>query len=327
MADIVICVHNALVDVQRCLASVLQETDARHSIVIVDDGSDPLCHQALLAFTLARPGSVLIRNDEPRGYTKAANQGLRHANADFVVLLNSDTIVTPGWLEGLIECARSDPRIGIVGPLSNAAGYQSIPRRFGNNGAFAVNRLPQGWMPGHLASIVATLATRSFPRVGVINGFCFGITRAVIEAIGYLDEDLFPEAYGEETDYCLRAAEHGFELAVADHVYVYHAKSRSYTTEQRRLLSHRGEQALHQRHGREVVNKAYARSREEPILAAMRDRVQPYLRLMSPPQAADRPTVPGIQHDATTGGADRGVSHEREGQNVARDRMEGKTGR
>ena len=84
------------------------------------------------------------------------------------------------------------------------------------------------------------------------------------------------------------------------------------------------------RERRKHAERAGLRNPQEQIrklLARHQALVHQHPANARPPQAADRPTVPGIQHDATTGGADRGVSHEREGQNVARDRMEGKTGR
>jgi GT2 family glycosyltransferase len=226
--NVVVCIHDALDDVCRCLASLVLHTDARHRLILVDDGSARPCRDEVFSFARTHSQCTLIRNDQARGYTKAANQGLRASNAELVVLLNSDTIVTPMWLERLAECAASDPKIGVVGPLSNAAGYQSIPLRFDEDGGWALNPLPPGWGPDQVAAVLASIAPRAFPRVTFVNGFCFGIKRVVIDSIGYLDEAGFPDAYGEEDDYCLRAAAAGFELAVADHAYVYHAGSRSY---------------------------------------------------------------------------------------------------
>src|SRR5690606_32044991 len=120
------------------------------------------------------------------------------------------TIVTPGWSLKIIECAESNPDIGIVGPLSNAASWQSIPRIKDSDGSYSINPLPPSvgieqvnqWCEKHALSI--------FPRVAVVNGFCFCIKRAVIDAIGYFDELSFPKGYNEENDYCFRATDAGF---------------------------------------------------------------------------------------------------------------------
>src|SRR5690606_36189016 len=112
-AAIVVCVHNALADVERCLESVVQHTTAPYSVILVDDGSEAPTRDYLAAFA-AEHGATLLRNESATGYTRAANQGLREATADYVVLLNSDTIVTSGWLDRMIACAESDSEIGMV---------------------------------------------------------------------------------------------------------------------------------------------------------------------------------------------------------------------
>ena len=272
-AEVVICVHDAIDDVRQCLTSVATHTASRHRLILVDDGSGPACRAELERFAAAQPAVTLLRNDEPEGYTRSANRGLREARADFVVLLNSDTIVTPDWLERLIECVASDSRIGIVGPLSNAATFQSVPRRFDTDLEWALNPLPTGWTPDDVAAVIDANAPRAFPRVGLINGFCFGITRAVIDAIGYFDEAAFPEAYGEEQDYCLRATRAGFTLAIADHAYVYHAWSRSYGRYRRQALKDAGSAALMRKHGEERIRTALEMTSDDVTLEAMREAV------------------------------------------------------
>jgi GT2 family glycosyltransferase len=287
--EIVICVHNALDDVKRCLTSVARHTNAQHRVIVVDDGSDDECASYLRSFSEQRPHFTLLRNEEPSGYTKAANQGLRQTFADLVVLLNSDTIVTSHWLERLVECAGSDPKIGIVGPLSNAASYQSVPERANPNGDWALNPPPPGWNVDQVAAVVALSSDRAFPRVPFVNGFCFAVKRAVIDAIGDFDEDAFPNGFGEENDYCLRADDAGFSLAIADHAYVYHAKSRSYSHERRRDLGKEGRNALLEKYEKERVVAGEARLREEPALARMRQSLAE--RLKEDPPPVDAPSV------------------------------------
>jgi GT2 family glycosyltransferase len=273
VADIVICVHDAVDDVRRCLAAIAVHTAPRHRVILVDDASGAACRATLDRFTAARPGTTLLRNATRLGYTRSANRGLRASSAAFVVLLNSDTIVTPGWLERMLECAASDAAIGIVGPLSNAATWQSVPQCYDGDGNWALNPLPAGWGPDEVAALIDGLAPRAFPRVGFVNGFCFGLTRALIAAIGYFDEDAFPDAYGEEQDYCLRAAEAGFALTIAEHAYVYHAWSRSYHAEQVETLKDAGFAALLRRHGEARIGDAAAMSYMNPTLEAMREAV------------------------------------------------------
>jgi GT2 family glycosyltransferase len=267
--DVIVCVHNALDDVRRCLESVFQWSSPPFSVILVDDGSGPETAGYLAAFAGSR-GCRLIRNDAARGYTFAANQGLRTSRADFVVLLNSDTIVTPQWIDRLVACAESDRRIGLVGPLSNTASWQSIPEISGPDGDWAANPLPEGMSVEHLAREVARLAGPFYPRLPILNGFCLLIRRRVLRQVGLFDEVSFGRGYGEENDYCLRAVAAGWHLAVAADTYVYHAQSRSYSKERRAVLCEQAGIALNKKHGVEMVVAAVEVMRSNPQLEEIR---------------------------------------------------------
>lgn len=275
--DIVVCVHNALDDVRRCLHSVVANTPTGiYRLLIVNDGSDAACTLWLRKFA-SRHQAILLESETAQRYTKAANRGLRASDADYVILLNSDTIVPAGWLPPLIECGESDPAIGIVSPLSNAASYQSVPDVRDDTGDWAINALPEGFSVDDMAHAVARLSGCVFPRVPFLNGFCYAIKRAVIEKIGYLDEETFPNGYAEENDYSLRTAAAGFQLAIADNAYVYHAKSKSYSHEMRRTLSSKGYAALNLKHGETVVAESIRKQADDQSLEPLRARLREHL--------------------------------------------------
>lgn len=268
--DIIICVHNALADVRRCLESVMCHTSMPYSLTLIDDGSDSETEDYLRIFASSRKVTVL-RNDEPRGYTKAANQGLRESSADYVVLLNSDTVVTPEWLDRVVACAESDPKIGLVGPLSNTASWQSIPE-IESHGDWAENRLPEDLSPAEMAQLVARYSGRLYPFVPFLNGFCLLIRHQVIDEVGCFDETTFAEGYGEENDYALRARKAGWELAIADDAYVYHSQSRSYSHEERKRLSERASTRLVEKHGQRLVERGVGYCRRDRVLEGIRTR-------------------------------------------------------
>lgn len=248
--DIIVCVHNALGDVKLCLSSVVRYS-APCRLILVDDGSGNETRDYLRAFAREQ-GATLLRNDVARGYTFAANQGLRASTGGYVVLLNSDTVTTLGWIEKLVACAESAPEIGLVGPLSNTASWQSIPE-IQESGDWAVNSLPPGMTTAEMASMVARYSSHCYPRMSFLNGFCLLIRRAVIEHIGLFDEAAFGRGYGEENDYCLRARKAGWELALADNAYVFHAQSKSYNHEKRKALADHAGQQLTAKHGDEII--------------------------------------------------------------------------
>ena len=271
-ADVVVCVHNALEDVKRCLESVLRCTSTPYSLIVVDDGSDQDTQEYLADFANSHR-AALIRNSEARGYTFAANQGLQESNGDYVVLLNSDTVVAPEWLDRMIACAESDPHIGIVGPLSNAATWQSVPEII-RDGQFAENRLPGGWTVAEMGGLIAQRSARLYPRIPFLNGFCLMIRRELIDEIGYFDEDAFGRGYGEENDYSLRTRNAGWQLAVADDAYVYHAQSRSYSLERREELWKHADIALTEKHGRKIVDEGVGICRFDRLMEGIRARSQ-----------------------------------------------------
>jgi glycosyltransferase involved in cell wall biosynthesis len=216
---------------------------------------------------------TLIEHPSNRGYTRAINSGLAVSSAPYVVTLNSDTIVTPGWINALVSCLDSDPKLGIAGPLSNAASWQNVPSLLDETGNFAVNDLPNDMTPADMALIVASASKRRYPRLPFVNGFCFMMKRAVIEAVGHLDEENFPVGYGEENDYCIRAANAGFEFAIADDSYVFHAKSKSFGHERRKELSKAGSEKLRSKHTPERVSALINLVKDTSVLDEVRSEI------------------------------------------------------
>jgi FkbM family methyltransferase len=270
--DIIVCVHNALEDTKRCLEAVVCCSTAPYSLILVDDGSTQEASEYLCDFASSH-GASLIKNEVAKGYTFAANQGMRQSKADYVVLLNSDTIVSSDWLDRMVACIESDRRIGIVGPLSNSASWQSIPEIVNHKGDdWAMNSLPQGMDLSDMGLLVAKYSGCLYPRIPFLNGFCLMIKRQLIDEVGYFDETNFGKGYGEENDYCLRSFKAGWQLAVADDVYIYHAQSRSYTEDRRRQLYKHAEAALALKHDQTLIDAGVAECQFGRVLEGIRAR-------------------------------------------------------
>lgn len=274
--DVVVCVHNARDDVERCLESVARNTPELARLIIVDDGSSPLTADFVRDWSEQVSGIKveLIRNDQAQGYTKAANIGLRRVNdvnrTDFVILLNSDTIAPPGWAEKLMRCGMSDDKIGVVGPLSNCASWQSVPRIFDEQMDWLVNELPDGFTVDSYAEAIAACSPQRYPSVGFINGFCFAIKITCLKDVGFFDEEIFGSGYGEENDFCLRASERGWRLAVADDAFVFHAQSKSYSNERRAALKAHADAQMARKHGGPAIQRGLEMTRASRSLAYMR---------------------------------------------------------
>ena len=302
--DVIVCVHDALEDVHRCFWSLFDGTSRPFRLIVVDDGSEEGTADYLDRFAKRNPAVDLHRrHDPPHGYTIAANVGLRASSADYVVLLNSDTIVSRGWLERLIEVGEADDRIGLIGPLSNAASHQSVPV-VKEDGGWAVNELPHWLTVDGMALLVAGLPGDAMVRVPFLNGFCLCIRRRTIDAIGLFDEERFASGYGEENDYAIRAQDAGLELAVATRSYVHHRKSRSYGMNGRAVLSRQSTRTLLDRHGEDRVSELVAEIQDNASLRLLRHRMSEALSSAS--QTAER--IPRLRISFVLPGLRRGGS-------------------
>lgn len=270
--DIVVCVHNALEDVTNCLEAIkTHRTSSNQKLIIVDDGSDKPTAAYLEKFSEAHDWVSRIRHYKAVGYTKAANAGLKASSGELVILLNSDTVVTDSWAEKMADAIEATAA-GIVGPLSNAASVQSIPDFRSKNNQTAINELPAGVNPEKMNTYCEEWTpARKLPIVPLVHGFCFGVTREVLNKVGLFDEKNFPKGYGEENDYCLRAADQGFSLVIATHTYIYHEKSKSYDDTKRITLMREGQLTLRKLYGKGRVEKAIRKMVENPQLIHMRN--------------------------------------------------------
>jgi GT2 family glycosyltransferase len=277
--DIIVCVHNALEDVRLCLESVQANLLPNHRLILVNDRSDEETSAYLRRFAEGEKQAVLIENAQNVGYTGSANRGLAAGTAEFRILLNSDTIVSPNWALKLLDAANGSDRIGIVGPLSNAAGAQSIPyiKNTGNN--TAINDIPKGKKPIDLDLACEKWSPAELlPQVPLIHGFCFGVKKEVIDRIGLFDDQNFKRFYGEENDYCFRALEAGFELAIATNTFVFHRKSRSIEEEKRIVHMAEAWERLREIYGVDRILTAYRQVEEHPLLERMRKEAVHYFR-------------------------------------------------
>jgi GT2 family glycosyltransferase len=277
--DIVVCVHNALEDVRLCLESVQAHLLPEHRIIIVNDCSDEATSAYLRDFASREEKAQLLENEGNLGYTRSANRGMAAGTAGFRILLNSDTIVSRNWALKLLDAANSSERIGIVGPLSNAAGAQSIPSIKDTSKNTAINELPQGLSPSDIDLACERWSLADLPpRVPLVHGFCFGVKKEVVDAIGLFDEENFKLFYGEENDYCFRAVAAGFELAIATNTFVFHRKSRSIDEEKRLVHMAEAWARLRDLYGAQPILEAHSQVADHPLLERIRKEAKPYFR-------------------------------------------------
>ncbi len=221
-ADIVIPVHGGTARVLACLDSVLADLSPPSRVIVIDDASpEPDLIAAL--DRLARQKRIrLIRNRRNQGFPRSANAGLLAASGRDVILLNSDTLVAPGWAEDLRAAAYSARDIGTVTPLSNDATILSYPSRT------AANAVPDMRETGRLAALARRANGGTVVDIPVGVGFCMYMRRDCLDAVGLLRADVFAQGYGEENDFCLRARHLGWRHVAAPGVFVAHVGGQSF---------------------------------------------------------------------------------------------------
>src|SRR3954453_20927981 len=269
--DVVVPVYGAAVELAACLASLVRHTDLdRHRLVLVIDGPQERAVEEALSAMAGRPESqvTILRNAERRGVVGSVNRGMAASDRD-VILLNSDTEVTAGWLERLQEAACSDPAIATVTPFSNNATIASLPR-------FAeVNALPAGWSADRFAALVERVSARERPRLPTGVGVCLYIKRKALDRLGPFDEERFGLGYGEGSEFFFRALKAGFLNVLDDATFVYHAGQRSFGASRpaRVKAAHRALQRLHPEYLPTIarfLREDPPRPARERVLAALR---------------------------------------------------------
>lgn len=212
--NIVLPIHNNLALVIECIESLLQWTSpAIYHLYIIDDHSDSVTSNYLVLQAKNYPHITLHRNTENIGFVQSCNHGIALGNASYIVLLNSDVVVTPDWLERLIKCAESDSRIGSVNPLTNHASQINLPIAPGAN-FYGMDEI-----------VREKFTSDNYPDVVTGVGFCILLRRSALEQVGVFDE-VYGKGYCEESDLCMRLTTSGYRTVVAQNVYVYH-KGRS----------------------------------------------------------------------------------------------------
>ncbi len=206
--DVVIVNYNAGKLLEKAVQSALAE-QVRHVFVVDNDSNDESL--VYLENAISDKRLSIIKNGKNLGFSAACNIGARASNADTLLFLNPDGVLTQGSLGRMLAVLQSQPSIGMVGGLlcnpdgsEQPGGRRTFPtpgRAFMR--AFGLTRLAR-WFPTLFSDfLLHTQALPSVPTpVQAISGACMLVKREALEDVGLWDEGYF--LHCEDLDWCMR---------------------------------------------------------------------------------------------------------------------------
>ena len=227
---IVIVSYNARADLENCLASLQAAPPAiTHDIVVVDNASPDRSAEAV---RMRFPTVKVIALDRNVGFAAGNNAGIRATAGDLVLLLNSDTMVSAGAIDGLLQRLQAHPDAAIAGPrLLDGSGRTEISwgamiSPFGEVKQKTIGRLYDHRFAPVERSVARAASTERY--VDWVSGACLMVYRRDAEAVGLLDERFF--LYTEDVDFCASIRARGRRVLFVPSVTITHLRGRSRAT-------------------------------------------------------------------------------------------------
>lgn len=218
---IVIVNFNTREIVLDCLKSIHAHTEGiSFETLVVDNHSTDGSQQAIKD---TFPKISLIENQDNRGFSAANNQALKISRGRYIVLLNSDTLLTENCFAKIVRYLDGQPQFAILSPEILDSNGEPSPMRLWQDSAFdAALKILGQYDP---ASEFKKMGVREAREVEAVGGSCFVIRRQLFESTGLLDENYF--LYNEEDDFCRRARNLGHKICYYPETCVKHLLGKS----------------------------------------------------------------------------------------------------
>lgn len=218
VTSIILVTRGGLDYTRSCVESIRRHTAAgSYELILVDNGSD----DGTAAWAKEELNIHVIENSYNAGFSKGCNQGAAAASGELILLLNNDTLVTPGWLDGLKRGLFSDSTVGAVGPVTNSAYYWTqIPSHY-----TTLEELDQ-----FSESVRQSGGGTPLEERLKLIGFCMLLRREAFEEAGGMDER-FGIGNFEDDDLSLRLRLLGYKLLLCKDTFIHHYGSVSFKSD------------------------------------------------------------------------------------------------
>lgn len=231
---IAVPIYGDLPSLKRCIESLKEHIDTTNNQILLVNDNGPNADQIeeyIKEATRGKEDFIYHRNQENLGFVKTCNKvalELDESGND-ILFLNSDTVVTKGFLEELVNVLYAEDSIGIVSPRSNNATIATIPL------LAAYQRNGTTWKKSYKAFRAMKQHLPRYQTIPVVHGFCMLISRRVVDHHGLFDE-VFERGYGEEIDFCMRIKDYGHQSALSNWSYVFHEEARSFSSKEKQKI-------------------------------------------------------------------------------------------
>ena len=219
---IIILNWNGLEDTIECLQSLsnIEVSGFNVHILVVDNSSQ---YDPTTTINSKFPNVKVMRLPKNLGFAGGSNVGIKmaiHAGADYVLLLNNDTVVHSGFLMPLLNCFEIYPNVGIVSPVIC---YTDNPDKVW----FARGKtvLSMGYFGGKDSHKLIQYIPKHIMQTDHVTGCCMLISKTAIQTVGIFDNRFF--AYLEDTDLCIRMKKAGFDIMCVPQSILWHKESAS----------------------------------------------------------------------------------------------------
>ncbi len=209
--DVVIPIYNQIEWVRKCVKALFCNTDMNYvnKVYLIDDASSLETKEGCEKIAVQYGERIeLIRNKKNQGFVKNCNMAFDLSKADYVLLLNSDCLLSHNAIPKMLKAMEKNKKIGLLTPVSNKASNFSYQIREGYDYQ-KINKLFE-----------QNFAGKVFDACTIV-GFCLMISRSCLNDVGHFDE-IFGTGYSEETDYQFKAMAKGYEAKVLIDTYVFH---------------------------------------------------------------------------------------------------------
>lgn len=231
--DVIVPVYAGREDTLACLDALNQAGNrTRQRIIVVNDRTPDTALKYSLRQRALQGEILLLERPFNVGFVGAVNTALEIALTHDVVLLNADTRVQGDWLDRLQQAVYASADIATATPMTNNGELVSHPQ------PMCAGLMPTNQQTRALDQLFCKLSSANTEDVPVGVGFCLYIRRAALDQVGLPDEVRTHRGYGEETEFCLRAAALGWRHVCASRVYVAHLGNVSFGTEKASLARH-----------------------------------------------------------------------------------------